>query len=65
MAEISPLRRRMIEDMTVRNLSRNNRTSMRYRSSVGILVAPRIVSAWKMSTRSKFIWLQRGSRGLR
>jgi hypothetical protein len=36
--QISPFRRRMIEDMTVRNLSqrRNNRTSMRYRSSIGI-----------------------------
>ena len=33
---------------------------MRYRSSVGILVAPLIVLAWKMSTRFRFIWLQRG-----
>ena len=32
MAQISPLRRRMLEDMTVRNLSpaTHNRTSMRY-----------------------------------
>jgi hypothetical protein len=54
MAEISPLRRRMIEDMTVRNLSprRNNRTSTRYRSSAAILVVPLIVLAWKMSTPS-------------
>ena len=64
MAEISPLRRRMIED--IRSvICRRNRTSMRYRSSVGILVAPLIVLAWKMSTRFSFIWLQRGSRGLR
>jgi hypothetical protein len=67
MAEISPLRRRMIEDMTVRNLSprRNNRTSTRYRSSAAILVVPLIVLAWKMSTPFQFIWLRRGSRGLR
>ena len=41
MAEISPLRRRMIEDMTVRNLSpaTQNRTSTPYRSSADILVA--------------------------
>ena len=66
MAEISPLRRRMIEDMTVRNLSpaTQQSTSMRYRSSVGILVAPLIVLAWKMSTHFRFIWLQRGSHGL-
>ena len=64
MAEISPLRRRMIEDMTCRR-RRNNRTSMRYRSSVGILVAPLIVSAWQMSMPSRFIWLRRGSHGLR
>jgi hypothetical protein len=45
MAEISPLRRRMIEDMTVRicRRRRNNRTSTLYRSSVGILAAPLIV----------------------
>ena len=46
MAEINPLRRRMIEDMTVRNLSpatQNNRTSTPYRSSAGILVARLIV----------------------
>ena len=61
MAEISPLRRRMIEDMTVRNLS----PATQHRSSVGILVAPLIVLAWKMSMRFRFIWLQPGSHGLR
>ena len=35
-----------------------------YRSSAAILVAPLIVSAWKMSTPSRFIWLRPGSRGL-
>ena len=67
MAEISPLRRRMIEDMTVRNLSPATQQSYlnACRSSAGILAAPLIVSAWKMSTRSRFIWLQRGSHGLR
>jgi hypothetical protein len=64
MAEISPLRRRMIEDMTVCRRRRNNRTSTRYRSSAGILAALLIVSAWKMCTPSRFIWLQRASRGL-
>ena len=45
MAEISPLRRRMIEDMTVRNLSPATQQSYLnvYRSSAGILVAPLIV----------------------
>jgi hypothetical protein len=60
----------LIEDMTVRNLSPATQQSYlnaisRYRSSVGILVAPLIVLAWKMSTRFRFIWLQRGSHGLR
>jgi hypothetical protein len=67
MTEISPLRRRMIEDITVRNLSPATqlRTSMPYRSSAGILVAPLIAWAWKMSTPSRFIWLRRGSHGRR
>ena len=45
MGEISPLRRRMIEDMTVRNLSPATQQSysMPCRSSAGILVAPLIV----------------------
>jgi hypothetical protein len=39
MAELSPLRRRMIEDMTVRNMSpaTQHPTSARFRSSAGIL----------------------------
>ena len=45
MAEISPLRRQMIEDMTVRNLSPATQQSYSalYRSSAGILVDPPIV----------------------
>ncbi len=65
MAQISPLRRRMIEDMTVRNLSPATQQSTPYRSSAGILVAPLTVWAWKMFTPSRFIWLRRGSRGRR
>ena len=69
MAEISPLRRRMIEDMTVRNLSPATQQSYlsavsKFSRSAGILAAVLIVSAWKMSTPSRFIWLQRGSHGL-
>ena len=67
MAEISPLRRRMIEDMTVRNLS--PATQQSYLNAVskfaGILVAPLIVLAWKMSTRFRFIWSRPGSGGQR
>ncbi len=67
MAEISPLRRRMIEDMTVRNLS--PATQQSYLNAVSkfsrYLAAPLIVSAWKMSMPSRFIWLRRGSHGLR
>jgi hypothetical protein len=57
MAEISPLRRRMIEDMTVRNLSpaTNDPTFPPYRSSAGILVGLPIVCTWKMSEPSRFI----------
>ena len=59
MAEISPLRRRMIEDMTVRNLSPATQQSyLNAVLTVAILVAPLIVSAWKLPTRSRFIWLR-------
>jgi len=66
MAEISPLRR-MIEDMTVRNLSAAMQQS--YLNAVSKFSrhfgrSP-IVLAWKMSTRFRFIWLQQGSHGLR
>ena len=66
MAEISPLRRRMIEDMTVRNLSPATQQSyVNAVSKSGTLAAPLIVWAWKMFTLSRFIWLRRGSHGLR
>jgi hypothetical protein len=66
MPEISPLRRRMIEDMTVRNLS--PATQQSYLNAVlkfsRYFGRSPIVSALKMFTPSRFIWLQRGSRGL-
>jgi integrase/recombinase XerD len=48
MAEISPLRRRMIDDMTIRNLSPATQQSYIYavaKSSAGILVVRRTGSA--------------------
>ena len=67
MAELSPLRRRMIEDMTVRNLSPATQRS--YLSAVSKLSryfgrSPTIW-AWRMSARSRFIWWRRGYRGRR
>ena len=41
MATMSPLRRRMIEDMTVRNLSRSTQQSY----IVSVMVAPPAISA--------------------
>ena len=65
MAEMSPLRRRMIEDMTVSNLSPATQRSIstQYRSSAGILAVPLIIWAWRMSMRSRFILWQRGYHG--
>jgi hypothetical protein len=63
MAEISPLRRRMIEDMTVRNLSPATQQSYLNAVSKFSRYFGCSLSAWKMSTRSRFIWLQRGSHG--
>ena len=67
MAAMSPLRRRMIEDMTVRNLS--PATQQSYVNAVSKFSryfgrSPDRL-AWKMSTPSRFIWLRRGSRGRR
>jgi hypothetical protein len=58
MAEMSPLRRRMIEDMTVRNLSpaTQRSTFMRLRSSVDILAARRTFWGWRRSVPFRFIW---------
>jgi hypothetical protein len=67
MAEISPLRRRMIEDMTVRNLS--PATQQSYLNAVSKFSrhfgrSPDRLGL-EMSTRFRFIWLQAGSHGLR
>jgi hypothetical protein len=66
MAEISPLRRRMIEDMTVRNLSPATQQShLNAVSKFSRYFGRSPVWAWKMSTPSRFIWSQPVSRGLR
>ena len=67
MAEISPLRRRMIEDMTVRNLS--PATQQSYLNAVSKFSryfgrSPDRLGL-ELSTRFRFIWLQSGSHGLR
>jgi hypothetical protein len=57
MAEISPLRRRMIEDMTVRNLSPATQRS--YLAAVLKLsryFGPPIVSNWRISAPSRSTW---------
>jgi hypothetical protein len=53
MAEMSPLRRRMIEDMTVRNLSPATQRS--YLAAVSKLSRyfPPIVSSWRISAPSR------------
>jgi integrase/recombinase XerD len=58
MAEISPLRRRMIEDMTVRNLS--PATQQSYLNAVS-----KFGRYFGRSTPFRFIWLRQGSRGRR
>ena len=58
MAEMSPLRRRMIEDMTVRNLS--PATQQSYVHAVAkfsrILVARRTGWVWRRSGPSRSTW---------
>jgi hypothetical protein len=59
MAQVSPPRRRMIEDMTVCNLSPATQRSYLnavYRSSADILADRPTIWAWRMFTRSRFIW---------
>ena len=57
MAEISPLRRRMIEDMTIRNLRlrRSNPTFMRLPSSAAISAALRTGWGWRMCAPTSYI----------
>ena len=67
MATMSPLHHRMIEDMTIRNLSPATQRSYLHavskfsRHSAG----RRIALALVMSMPSRFTWLPMGSRGLR
>ena len=67
MAEISPLRRRMIEDMTVRNLSpATQRSYVHAVSKFGRFFAPRLTSLiWRTCGLSRFIWWLAGYRGRR
>ena len=67
MAELSPLRRRMIEDMTVRNCRRrpSDPTSTPLRSSAVILVTRQIASDWKTYAPSRSSWWRKAFRGRR
>jgi len=67
MAEISRLRHRMIEDMTVRNLSPATQRS--YLAAVSKLSryfgrSP-IVLSWRISARSRYTWWRSGYPGQR
>ena len=65
MAQLSPLRRRMIEDMTVRNMSPATQRS--YMSAVSkftdILASRPSGSIWKTFALSRFTWSRRPFRG--
>jgi len=67
MAELSPLRRRMIEDMTVRNLSPATQRS--YLSAVSkfsrYFGRSPIVWVWRRFAHFRFIWWRRVFRGRR
>jgi hypothetical protein len=67
MGEMNPLRRRMIEDMTIRNLSQATQRS--YVHAVlkfsQYFVARPTGSAWRMFDPIRCIWLRRASRGRR
>lgn len=62
MAELSPSRRRMIEDVTVRDLSPATQRSYitPFRSSAAISVGHRIGLILRMFTPSRFIWSRQG-----
>jgi hypothetical protein len=63
MAELSPLRRRMIEDMTVRNLSPATQRSYVHAVSKFSSAARRIGWAWGRYGPSRFIWCRPVSPG--
>jgi hypothetical protein len=67
MAELSPLRRRMIEDMTVRNLSPATQRSYVHAVSKfsRYLVVRRAGWVWRMSGPFRSIWCRAASRGQR
>src|SRR5262249_35932137 len=64
---ISPLRRRMIEDMTFRNLSPTTRAVYIHnvKKFSQYFVDPRIVSTSSTSVPTKFIWCRRALLGRR
>jgi hypothetical protein len=67
MAELSPLRRRMIEDMTVRNLSPATQQSYVYAvAKLSLfLVVHQIGSIWRMCGHFRFTWSPPALRGQR
>lgn len=67
MADLSPLRRRMIEDMTVPicRRRRSDRTSARFRSSAVISANRRIGWNWKTFAPFKCIWSRPAYHGRR
>jgi hypothetical protein len=67
MAEMSRLRRRMIEDMTVRNLSpATQRSYVHAVAKFGRFSAARLTGLiWRTCERSRYIWLLVGYRGRR
>jgi hypothetical protein len=67
MTELSPLRRRMIEDMTVRNLSpATQRSYVHAVAKFGRFFGRCLTSLiWRTCGLSRFIWLPAGYRGWR
>ena len=66
MVQLSPLRRRKIDNMTVRNLSpATQRSYLNAVSKLSRILADRsIIWAWRMFMRSRFIWWRRAYHGL-
>lgn len=65
MSELSPLRRRMIEDMTIRNLSPATQRSYLHAVTkfCAILVDRRTGQGWRMCAPFKCIWCRRAFHG--